>query len=45
MTDRVLTVFPLSGVVAPYEKVPLEFLCRTKKHEHITGFADLSKDA
>ena len=45
MTERVLTVLPLSGVVAPYEKIPLEFICRTKKHEHQTGFADLSSEA
>jgi hypothetical protein len=45
MTERVLTVFPYSGVVLPYEQIPLQFICRTKKHEIVTGFADLSSEA
>lgn len=44
MTERVLTAFPLSGVVGPYEQIPLQFICRTKKHERQGGFADLTSD-
>lgn len=44
MTERVLTAFPLSGMVGPYEQIPLQFICRTKKHEKTGGFADLTGD-
>ena len=41
LTDRVLTTFPLSGTVGPYQQIPIQFVCRTKKHERTGGFADL----
>ena len=44
MTERVLTAFPLSGTVGPYEQIPIQFICRTKKHERKEGFADLTGD-
>ena len=44
MTERVLTAFPLSGMVGPYEQIPLQFICRTKKHERQGGFADLTEN-
>lgn len=40
MTDRVLTVEPLTGSVGPYSQVPLTFICRTKKYEKKGGFTD-----
>lgn len=45
MTERVLTAFPLSGTVGPYEQIPLQFICRTKKHDKAQGFADLTGDS
>ena len=42
MTERVLTAFPLSGTVGPYEQIPLQFICRTKKHDKAQGFGDLT---
>ena len=42
LTERVLSAFPLSGVVAPYQQIPVSFICRTKKFEKVGGFADLS---
>lgn len=33
LTDRVLTTFPLQGTVGPYQQIPIQFVCRTKKHE------------
>lgn len=45
MTERVLTAFPLSGTVGPYEQIPLQFICRTKKHDRAQGFADLTGDS
>jgi hypothetical protein len=42
LTDRVLSAFPLSGTVGPYQQVPVQFICRTKKHERTGGFADLN---
>lgn len=44
MTERVLTSFPLSGTVGPYEQIPLTFICRTKKHERIGGFGNLTSE-
>lgn len=44
MTERVLTAFPLSGSVGPYEQIPIQFICRTKKHEKASGFGDLTGD-
>lgn len=44
MTERVLTAFPLSGSVGPYEQIPIQFICRTKKHDRAQGFADLTGD-
>ena len=40
LTDRVLTTFPLSGVVGPYQQVPISFICRTKKFDKKGGFSD-----
>lgn len=40
LTDRVLTAEPLSGLVAPYQQVPVSFVCRTKKHDKKGGFSD-----
>lgn len=40
LTDRVLTAEPLSGVVGPYQQIPINFVCRTKKHEKSGGFSD-----
>lgn len=40
LTDRVLTTFPLSGVVGPYQQVPINFICRTKKFDKKGGFSD-----
>jgi hypothetical protein len=44
MTERVLTAFPLSGQVGPYEQIPIQFICRTKKHDRVSGFGDLTGD-
>jgi len=40
LTDRVLTTEPLSGTVGPYQQIPINFICRTKKHEKKGGFSD-----
>ena len=40
LTDRVLTAEPLSGVVGPYQQLPINFICRTKKYEKKGGFSD-----
>ena len=40
LTDRVLTTEPLSGVVGPYQQVPISFICRTKKYDKKGGFSD-----
>ncbi len=43
LTERVLSTFPLSGVVGPYQQMPIQFICRTKKFDRVGGFADLSE--
>ena len=40
LTDRVLTTEPLSGIVCPYQQVPISFICRTKKYDKKGGFSD-----
>jgi len=40
LTDRVLTAEPLSGTVAPYQQIPISFICRTKKYDKKGGFSD-----
>lgn len=40
LTDRVLTANPLSGVVGPYQQIPVSFICRTKKFDKKGGFSD-----
>lgn len=40
LTDRVLTAEPLAGMVPPYSQIPINFICRTKKHDKKGGFSD-----
>ena len=40
LTDRVLTAEPLAGTVPPYSQIPINFICRTKKHDKKGGFSD-----
>ena len=40
LTDRVLTAEPLNGIVGPYQQIPINFVCRTKKHDKKGGFSD-----
>ena len=40
LTDRVLTTEPLSGIVGPYQQIPISFICRTKKYDKKGGFSD-----
>jgi hypothetical protein len=41
LVERVLTVEPLSGMVGPYEQLPVTFICRPKRFEKKEGFSDV----
>ena len=45
LTDRVLTAEPLQGIVGPYQQIPIQFICRTKKHDKKGGFSDQVEEA